>query len=224
MIDATLESTMPRNAEDTRAQIIEAAERLFAERGLESVSLREINREADQRNATALQYHFEDRSGLIQAIRAKHESAIDASRNPMLDAIEAGGSRTLRDFATALVVPVSEKLADREGGRAYLRIMGQLVNSYRPDVDPIEKIGATQSQNRWRAMVEPEMSPLAVFPLHNRFTAARIMFIELARRAESRRRRDDRLFISHLIDLVTAILGAPVSEQTQALLKERRRG
>jgi AcrR family transcriptional regulator len=39
---------MPRNADETRARLIRAAERLFAERGVEAVSLREINREADQ--------------------------------------------------------------------------------------------------------------------------------------------------------------------------------
>ena len=44
---------------------------------------------------------------------------------------------------------------------------------------------------------------------------------ELARRAENPRRKDDRLFASHLIDLVTAILGAPVSAETKALLEER---
>jgi hypothetical protein len=95
-----------------------------------------------------------------------------------------------------------------------------LVNSYRPGVDPIELV-TTSSLNRWRAMVAPRMSPLAVAPLHSRFTAARIMLIELARRAESRRRRDDRLFTSHLIDLVAAILSAPVSAQTEKLIKER---
>jgi hypothetical protein len=50
------------------------------------------------------------------------------------------------------------------------------------------------------------------------------MLVELARRAESPRRKDDRLFASHLIDLVTAILGAPISDQTSALLAERARG
>ena len=40
---------MPRNAEATRLQLIRAAERLLAERGVDAVSLREINREADQR-------------------------------------------------------------------------------------------------------------------------------------------------------------------------------
>jgi len=67
------------------------------------------------------------------------------------------------------------------------------------------------------------MSPVAVYPLHSRFTALRIMFVELARRAEMSRRKDDRLFGSHLIDMIAAILGAPISSETQALLEERAR-
>lgn len=214
---------MPRNADETRAQLIRAAELLFAEKGVNAASLREINRAADQRNATALQYHFGDRQGLIHAILEKHDRAIDASRNKLLDEIESSGRGNLSQFAAALVLPAAEKLSDREGGRAYLRVAAQLVNSYRPQVDPIQNISASASLNRWRAMIEPHMSPLAVDPLHSRFTAMRIMFVELARRAESPRRRDDRLFASHLIDLVTAILGAPISAQTGALLEERAR-
>ena len=130
---------MPRNADDTRAQLIRAAERLFAERGVDSVSLREINREADQRNATALQYHFGDRQGLIRSILAKHELMVESSRNQMLDEIEKDGEPDLGCFAAALVLPAAEKLSDRDGGRAYLRIVGELINSYRPKVDPVEK-------------------------------------------------------------------------------------
>jgi hypothetical protein len=47
------------------------------------------------------------------------------------------------------------------------------------------------------------------------------MHFELARRAESSRRRDDRLFTSHLVDLITAILMSPVSGETSGLLRER---
>ena len=214
---------MPRNAEATRAQLIRAAERLLAERGVDSVSLREINREADQRNATALQYHFRDRPGLIRAILNKHEAGVDESRMRLLDEIEATGKPGLHRLAAALVLPESEKLSDRDGGRAYLRIVAQLVNSYRPPVDPIEEVYASESLKRWRDLVEPEMSPVAVYPLHSRFTALRIMFVELARRAEMSRRKDDRLFGSHLIDMIAAILGAPISSETQALLEERAR-
>lgn len=214
---------MPRNADDTRAQLIRAAERLFAERGIDAVSLREINREADQRNATALQYHFEDRRGLVRAILAKHDLSVDASRHALLDEIEKDGEHDLHRFSAALVQPAAEKLSDRDGGRDYLRIVAQLVNGYPLRTEFIEQNDESDSVNRWRAMVGPEMSPLAVVPLHSRFTARRIMLIELARRAESPRRKDDRLFVSHLVDLVAAILGAPISSETRALLAERAR-
>ena len=212
---------MPRNADETRARLIRAAERLFAERGVEAVSLREINREADQRNATALQYHFEDRDGLLNAILEKHEPAIEVSRHALLDEIEEDGQPDLHRLSTALVLPAAEKLSDPDGGRCYLRIVAQLINRHMARVDPIALKDTANSLNRWREMVESQMSPLAVDPLHSRFTARRIMFVELARRAESPRRKDDRLFASHLIDLVTAILGAPISTQTRTLLEER---
>ncbi len=214
---------MPRNADETRARLIQAAERLFAERGVETVSLREINREAGQRNATALQYHFEDRPGLLRAVLAKHEAAVEESRHGLLDELEKDGPTDLQRLSAALVLPVAEKLSDRAGGRPYLRIVAQLINSHAARVDPTALEASGSSLDRWRAMVESEMSPLAVDPLHSRFTARRIMFVELARRAESPRRRDDRLFTSHLIDLVTAILDAPISPETRRLLAERAR-
>ena len=55
---------------DTRARLLDAAERLFAERGIDAVSLREVTRESGARNAIALQYHFSDRAGVVLAILA----------------------------------------------------------------------------------------------------------------------------------------------------------
>ena len=59
---------MPPNATATREQLIAAAETLFAERGIEGVSLREINAAAGQRNASSIQYHFGNRDGLLAAV------------------------------------------------------------------------------------------------------------------------------------------------------------
>ena len=58
--------------------------------------------------------------------------------------------------------------------------------------------------------------------LHSRFPALRFAFVELARRAVAPPRRDDRLFTSHLIDMVTALLAAEPSATTQRLLEQRR--
>ncbi len=214
---------MPRDAEETRAQLIRAGERLFAERGIEVVSLREITRAAGQRNATALQYHFEDRRGLLRAILAKHNLDVDAERHTMLDELEEASSVSAREWVQALVMPAAAKLADRDGGRDFLRISAELMNRPAPKFNRRALEDVRSSVNRWRRLIAPLMPELSVDRLHRRFTALRIMYFELARRAESSRRRDDRLFASHLVDLITTVLISPLSEETRGLLRERNR-
>src|SRR5205085_1882241 len=45
----------------TRDKLVDAAARLFAERGIDNVSINEIVRAAGQRNASAVHYHFGNR-------------------------------------------------------------------------------------------------------------------------------------------------------------------
>jgi hypothetical protein len=78
------------------------------------------------------------------------------------------------------------------------------------------------STNRWRKLVGPLLGDEAVRTFHARFTAIRFAHVEVARRASGRPRRDDRLFASRTIDLVCAVLDAPVSDETRLLLTEKR--
>jgi hypothetical protein len=66
------------------------------------------------------------------------------------------------------------------------------------------------------------MDPEAV-RLHRRFTAIRLATGEMGRRAASGLHTDDRLFVGHLVDLVTSVLAAPISEETIRLADERDR-
>ena len=203
--------------EDTRTRLLEAAERLFAERGVDAVSLREITRESGARNAIALQYHFEDRAGVVQAIFDKHVPEVEARRHAMLDEYEARGEEDVRALASALVRPLAAKLADRDGGLHFLQIYAELID--RPK-QPVANGGVSDSLNRWRQLVEPLLDEEAA-RLHRRFTAILHTTQELGRRARTGPRADDRLFISYLIDVVAAILAAPVSPETRRLAKER---
>lgn len=70
----------------TRARIIEAAERLFAQKGHEKTSLREITAEA-QVNLSSVNYHFGSKEGLIQAVRQQQLDALNQKRTELLDRI-----------------------------------------------------------------------------------------------------------------------------------------
>jgi AcrR family transcriptional regulator len=208
---------------DTRGRLLAAAERLFAERGVDAVSLREISRESGAKNAIALQYHFDDRAGVVQAIVDKHLRDVDARRHAILDEYEADGSPDVRSLAAALVRPLAAKLADADGGREFLQIYADLLNRPNPiaaTVEPDQPDG--DSLARWRTLVEPLLAEDAA-RLHRRFTAILHSVIELSRRARSGPHTDDRLFTSYLIDVVTAILAAPVSDETRRLADERDR-
>lgn len=203
----------------TRERLIEAAERLFAEQGVNVVSLREIVRESGARNVTALQYHFGDRKGLLRAVLERHHRDVEIARNALLDSYEADGGHDVRALAGILVRPLAAKLSD-PAGRAYLRILAELLNRPEPVIDQATLRDPADSLYRWRALVVPLLEEDAA-RLHRRFVAVRFTLTELARRAESGPHADDRLFTSHLVDLAAALLLAPLSPQTLRLAAER---
>ncbi|MFG2006001.1 TetR/AcrR family transcriptional regulator [Spirillospora sp. NPDC048911] len=208
----------PPGKKETKGRLLDAALRLYAERGLDAVSLREINQAAGARNATAVQYHFADRAGIIKAIFARHVPDVDARRHALLDAYEATGEG-VRDLAAALVRPLAARLAD-QAGRDFLQLWADVINRPGTVVPAAVLDDPADSLCRWRALVEPLLEADAA-RLHRRFTAILYASIELARRARSGPHTDDRLFTSYLIDVVAAILGAPVSEETRRLADER---
>jgi AcrR family transcriptional regulator len=203
---------------DTKARLVAAAEGLFAERGVDGVSLREITRESGAKNVIAVQYHFSDRDGVLRAILDKHLPEVDSRRNALLDEIEGAPVPEMRALASALVRPLAPKLADDDGGRPFLQIYADLMNRPRPAFEVAE--GRFLSMTRWREMVKPLLDDEAV-RLHRRFTAIAHSCVELARRARSGPHTDDRLFTSHLVDQVTALLNGPLSEETRRLAIER---
>jgi len=120
---------MSRSPQATRDQLVSSAETLFAARGLDGVSLSEITRAADQRNASALNYHFGGKEGLLAAILEKHQPALDEERRRMLEKFESIEDASLRGLVEVLVLPLAAKLDDPDGGPEYIRVMAQLIGS-----------------------------------------------------------------------------------------------
>lgn len=112
----------------TRNKLISVAEQLFAQKGVQAVSLNEINKAAQQRHGSACQYHFGNKDGLIQAILDKHVPTIAQQRDRMFDEMEREGIEPdLAQIVAAFVQPVAAKLLDSDGGKEFVRLNAQLV-------------------------------------------------------------------------------------------------
>jgi AcrR family transcriptional regulator len=72
---------------DTKARILEAAERLFVERGFAGSSLRAITNEAGV-NVAAVHYHFGGREELLRAVLHRRVDPVNQARFAALDALE----------------------------------------------------------------------------------------------------------------------------------------
>jgi len=114
---------------ETRARLLRAGERLFAERGIHQVRLREINALAGQRNSSALHYHFGSRDGLVEAILSEHQTSMDVEVRPALDElVSAPGAPTVRAVVTIWVGALTDQLST-ESGRDFLRILPQVLET-----------------------------------------------------------------------------------------------
>jgi AcrR family transcriptional regulator len=105
-----------RRGDAARAALVEHAERLFAERGIETVSLRDVSAAAGQRNHSAAQYHFGDRQGLLAAVYEARMRLVDERRHAYVDALRrAGRIDEVRGLVEAVVLPLVE-VVDETGG------------------------------------------------------------------------------------------------------------
>jgi AcrR family transcriptional regulator len=97
---------MSEQRPDTKTRILDAAEKLFGERGFDATSLRDITREADV-NLAAVNYHFQSKESLIEATIMRRAGPVNQQRIQMLDA--AGPKPTLEQIIEAFVGPILEQ-------------------------------------------------------------------------------------------------------------------
>lgn len=72
---------------ETKDRLLDAAEELFAERGVAETSLREITTLA-RANLAAVNYHFGGKDGLLEAVFARRLAPVNRERLALLDAFE----------------------------------------------------------------------------------------------------------------------------------------
>lgn len=107
----------------TPTQLLDAAERLFAERGIDSVSIREIVRASGQGNLSAAHYHFGSRDALVAALVERRMRTINALRHQRLDDLVVNGMATdVRAIIHATVAVLAEVVKTETWGPHYVCI------------------------------------------------------------------------------------------------------
>jgi AcrR family transcriptional regulator len=112
-----------------RQAILETAERLFGQHGIDGVSLRQINLAAGMGNNSAIAYHFGDRAGLIRAIYEWRLPALERVRARLLEEAQAEGQTDDPAPIIGIMVRPFLELVEADGRRVHAMFMHQMMRS-----------------------------------------------------------------------------------------------
>ena len=127
---------------DTRSRILDGAEELFGERGLDRVSIRDITRKAGV-NLAAINYHFGSKEDLIAAVFERRVVPVNEARLTALDVLEKAARRKvpkLEDILEAFIRPaLQSSLKASKGGTAFSKLFGRCLSEPSPEVEALLK-------------------------------------------------------------------------------------
>jgi len=191
----------------TRERLLDVAELRFARSSVAGVTTREIVEAADQRNTSAVSYHFGSREGLLLAILARRGAPVDERRGELRALLpDAPDTDAL---VSCLVVPYCAMLELPEG-RSYVRIVAQLRGRFaawrvESDTATTKHLSAILDEIELRA-------PGSVAVRRERIVA--LIMVMTATTAERARRIDEletpeldhEQFVGNLIDMCAALV------------------
>lgn len=210
---------------NTEENIIEVAERLYGQHGLEGVSFRQIGLAAGAANHTVVQYHFGDRAGLVRAIFARRLPSLEARRSQLLtEAAQAGRSNDPRALMEVLLKPIAEE-KDRHGRRSYAAFLLGLHHSEPPPGPRMEADDLAPLTRHINELLSAALPHVPKAWFFRRLVNASILFlsalVDLDRRqaaGEASQVGEDAV-LGDALDAATAALAAPLAQDLRRALQ-----
>ena len=135
--------------EGTRERTLRTAERLFAERGYNGVSMRELAAAADV-NIASIAYHFESKEGLLSEVYRRHCEPMISERLQGLEAaLRLRGKARIVAILEAFVRPALQQVEDVEG-QTFIRLRAVLSGE---NSDLLEKLVAQNFDQSSKAFI-----------------------------------------------------------------------
>jgi AcrR family transcriptional regulator len=131
---------MAGRSSDTKTRILNVAEQLFAEDGLDRVSIRHIT-EAAEVNLAAVNYHFGGKEELIAAVFERRLRPVNQARITALEGVEEKAhpkAPKVEDILAAFIRPAVACCGeDESGSRAFSKLFGRCLAETRPEIETL---------------------------------------------------------------------------------------
>lgn len=149
-----------QDAQSTKERIKRAARKLFARNGIDAVTVRDIVRESQTKNASALNYYFGSKEELIQTLIRDALAAANERWDAALSALEKeGGPNNIREVIEILVLRGLSPTAS-DDDEASARFFATLLHTRRHVVtDTVKRLGYS-SYNRALGHLRRLMPPM----------------------------------------------------------------
>ena len=211
-------SSEPRKRHDprrdaTRVALIEAAESLFAESGVEGVSTRQIGAAIGSANTNVVAYHFGGKEALIEAVYRHRLPVIDRRRGELLAAAEvAGRGHDLASLVRIFALPLFEQV-DGQGRHSYARFIGGLERSGLTALRGRVTAEFPETE-RVTARIAACLPPAAPAHVRMRLMAGLLSSALLMIDREARGPAEAEALFAHALAMASAALAAPLEDMT----------
>ena len=166
----------PEDPRGTRERVLRSAETLFAERGFEIVSLRDITGAADA-NVAAVNYHFGSKEKLIDAVIERHVVPINEERVELLNRFEAKWvesplpvDKVLKAFLWPMLRHItSGEMSEELFGKFMGRLIGERGYRLPESVRPLFRMMAARFTSALRRAVPQLSEEEALWRMHFSF-------------------------------------------------------
>lgn len=150
----SVKATVKSGTAETKERILDTAERLFAERGFEATSIRDITGAAEV-NLASINYHFRTKQELIAAVFVRRVGPINQRRMELLAEIEQNARPmppTVEALIEAMIRPAAETGFDKQkGSEILLRLTGRFFSEPNVNIEQLIHANFQKMMSRFTA-------------------------------------------------------------------------